>query len=335
MSSLPVVLYRYDASPFSHKIDNALLLKKIPHENVNVSSILPRPEITDYLGVTYRRIPILAIGNDVYCDTSIIVNALERRFPATDGYGTLFPPRKHGKNADTGLIKAFAKFYSDNTLFPPATNLIPWAKLPPAFLEDRSALRGAPIDLNALSANAGISQSVLSTHLLLVEEQLSDSREWLFDSELPSLSDISVHFVLAWAKSFDRKGNLFDIKRIPKTFQWIERLDQFLNKLKVAQTPPSKLDGLVAAQKIMSSSHESYSVVGFDSIEATRLGLKEGQMVQVTAEDNGCNYHTVGKLVALNREEVVLEVQGSKGLIRCHFPRLGFSIKTQSVGSKL
>lgn len=335
MRSLPVVLYRYDASPFSHKIDNALLLKNIPHEKVNVSSTLPRPEITDYLGITYRRIPILAIGNDVYCDTSIIVNAIERRFPAINGYGTLFPLGKHGKKADTGLIKAFAKFYGDNTLFPPATALIPWNKLSPAFLKDRGALRGAPIDLDALSNNVGISQSVLSTHLSLVEEQLSDSREWLFDSELPSLADISVHFVLVWAKSFDGKGSLFDVKRIPNTLQWINRLNEYLNKLKVAQTPPVNLDGLVAAQKIMSSSHESYSVVGFDSIEATRLGLKEGQKVQVTAEDNGRNYHTVGKLVALNREEIVLEVQGSKGLIRCHFPRLGFSIRTQTVGSKL
>ncbi|KAF8812403.1 hypothetical protein BYT27DRAFT_7239890 [Phlegmacium glaucopus] len=334
-SSIPVILYRYDASPFSHKIDNTLLLKRIPHEKVNVSPILPRPEITDYLGVIYRRIPILAIGNDVYCDTSVIVNALERRFPAANGYGTLFPPGKYGKNADTGLIKAFAKFYADNTLFPPATNLVPWDKLSPAFLKDRGALRGVPIDLNTLSTNARTSQSVLSTHLSLVEEQLSDSRDWLFDSELPSLADISVHFVLAWAKSFDRKGSLFDIKRIPNTLQWINRLNEFLNKQKVTQAPAVKLDGLVAAQKITSSSHEPYSVVGFDLTEASRLGLKDGHMVQVTAEDNARNYHTVGKLVALNREEIVLEVQGSKGLIRCHFPRLGFTIEAQSVGSKL
>jgi hypothetical protein len=71
---------------------------------------------------------------------SVIVNALERRFPATSGYGTLFPPGKYGKNADTGLIKAFAKFYGDNTLFPPATTLIPWDKLSPAFLADRGAV---------------------------------------------------------------------------------------------------------------------------------------------------------------------------------------------------
>ena len=40
---------------------------------------LPRPEVMDMLGIKYRRIPILAIGNDVYCDTSLIASALERR----------------------------------------------------------------------------------------------------------------------------------------------------------------------------------------------------------------------------------------------------------------
>lgn len=68
--------------------------------------------------------------------------------------------------------------------------------------------------------------------------------------------------------------------------QWINRLNKFLHKLKVTQALPVTLDGLAAAQKIVSSSHESYSVVGFDFIEATRLDLKGGQMVQVTAEDN-------------------------------------------------
>ncbi|KAF8165381.1 hypothetical protein B0H34DRAFT_236265 [Crassisporium funariophilum] len=334
MSTLPVILYRYDTSPFSHKIDNVLLLKRIPHQRVNVSPMLPRPEITDFLGIVYRRIPILAIGNDVYCDTSLIVSTLERRFPATNGHGTLFPAGKHGKGRDTGLIKAFSKFYADNTLFPPATNLIPWGKLPAAFLKDRSALRGAPINTEAMAANRGISESTLSTHMMLIEEQLSDSREWLFDTESPSLADISVHFVLAWGKSFRGTEALFDQGRIPLTMQWLNRVSAFINEQRENQAAPVKIHGLDAANKIVASTHEAYSVVGFDSIEAARLGVSEGGNVQVAPEDTGRAYPTIGKLVALNREEVVLEVQGSKGLVRCHFPRLGFSIRV-SQESKL
>lgn len=327
MSTAPIILYRYDASPFSHKIDNALALKRIIHDKVNVSPMLPRPEITERLGVIYRRIPILAIGNDVYCDTSLIVSVLERRFPPSQGYGTLFPKRKNGENADTGLIKAFSTFYAGSTLFPPTANLLPWDKIPETFLKDRSALRGAPIDTKAMAAHAPISKSTLSSHLLLVEEQLNDSREWLFDTELPSLADVSVHFVFAWGRSFKGTDSLFDAKRIPRTIQWIDRMTEFIKEQQASQRAPAKLHGLDAANKIISSSYEPYDVVGFDQVEASHLGVVLGDMVKIAPEDTGRGYPTIGKLVALNREETTLEICGSVGLIRCHFPRLGFSIK--------
>jgi hypothetical protein len=42
---------------------------------------------------------------------------------------------------------------------------------------------------------------------------------------------------------------------------------------------------------------------------------------------SGRNHPTVGKLVGLNKEEFVIEVKSSSGTVRCHFPRLGFTIK--------
>ena len=75
----------YAVSPFCKKIESALLLKGVPHHyvdvcivcflcnshftHVQVAPLLPRPEITDVLGIAYRRLPILAIGRDVYCDS--------------------------------------------------------------------------------------------------------------------------------------------------------------------------------------------------------------------------------------------------------------------------
>jgi hypothetical protein len=61
---------------------------------------------------------------------------LERRFAASSGYGTVFPLAKHGRGADTGLIKAFSKFYVD-TVFSASTGVLPWEKLSPAFVKDR------------------------------------------------------------------------------------------------------------------------------------------------------------------------------------------------------
>jgi len=102
---------------------------------------LPRPELSETMGVTYRRIPILAIGRDVYTDTSLIASTLERRYPASAGYGTLFPPRKGGGLSDTGMAKALAMHYFDRAVFPLAASSMPYNKFPEAFLKDRADVR--------------------------------------------------------------------------------------------------------------------------------------------------------------------------------------------------
>lgn len=109
--------------------------------------VLPRPDLADRLGVKYRLVPVLAIGRDVYCDSSLIADVLERRFPASEGYGTLFPKRAGGGKADTGLIKAFAMTYADRTLGTLGGQTLPYQKFTPEFLKDRSAVRAPPPDL--------------------------------------------------------------------------------------------------------------------------------------------------------------------------------------------
>lgn len=122
-------------------------------------------------------------------------------------------------------------------------------------------------------------------------------------------------------------------------------MTEFIKKQQASQRAPTKLHGHDAAKKIVSSTYEPYDVVGFDKTEASRLGVAMGDVVKIAPDDTGkCltfpsrgvdiqtgslgrGYPTIGKLVALNREEFTLEIRGSAGLIRCHFPRLGFYIK--------
>ncbi len=89
---------------------------------------LPRPEVIELLGIGYRRIPLLAIGNDVYCDTALIVPQLEKRVPPSAEYTSVFPPRKDGGKVDSGIIKAFAMSYGDRTLFPMGGAILPYAR---------------------------------------------------------------------------------------------------------------------------------------------------------------------------------------------------------------
>ncbi|KAG7449324.1 uncharacterized protein BT62DRAFT_945497, partial [Guyanagaster necrorhizus] len=326
MSELPsVVVYRYDASPFSVKVDNVLLLKNVPHHKVNVASLLPRPEIKDLLGLGYRRIPVLAIGNDVYCDTSLICSALERRFPTTKDYGTIFPPRKQGGSPDTTLIKTFTKNYVDSVVFPLAPPLLPWEKFPEAFIRDRSSMSG-PISVPAMVAARGRCLSLLSAHLALTEEQLCDGREWLFDTTSPSLADISLHVVYSWVKSFRRLETkaLFDEHKFPHVINWLSRMTNHLDTLRTQFGVP-KFQGEEAATSISASPHEPYDVVGFDAADGARLGFQPGDLISIAPDDTGRNFPTIGKLVGLNSEELVIETEGKFGIIRCHFPRIGFT----------
>ncbi|KAK0468457.1 uncharacterized protein EV420DRAFT_467657 [Desarmillaria tabescens] len=326
MSEPPsVVIYRYDASPFSVKVDNVLLLKNIPHHKVNVASLLPRPEITELLGLGYRRIPVLAIGNDVYCDTSLICSVLERKFPTTTGHGTLFPPRKQGGSLDTTLIKIYTKHYVDSIVFSLAVPLLPWEKFPEAFIKDRSSMLG-PISVPVLAATRGRYLSLLSAHLALTEEQLHDGREWLFDTTSPSLADISLHVVYSWVKSFrtPETQTLFDEQKFPYVIKWLSRMTNHLDTLRTRFDVP-RLQGEEAASSISASFHEPYDTVGFDAADGARLGFQPGDLISIAPDDTARKYPTVGQLVGLNSEEFVIETKGKFGIIRCHFPRIGYT----------
>ncbi|KAE9410458.1 hypothetical protein BT96DRAFT_953057 [Gymnopus androsaceus JB14] len=275
--------HSYDSSPFSIKIDNILLLKNIPHSTVQVSPVLPRPEITVLL----------------------IASALERRFPAAQGFGTIFPAKNHGGSPDTGLLKAFTKYYADTVLFAPGVGLLPWDRIPESFLNDRRIA------------------------MALIDEQLQDGREWLFDTKLPSLVDIGVEFIYSWVRGFQNTASLFDSSKSPYALKWLERMDKFLKAAQKNFSSPKALSGADAARLIANSPHEPYDVVGFNADEAKRLKVVQGQMVTIIPDDTGPNFATTGKLVALNHEEFVIETKATElnAIFRIHFPRLGFTPK--------
>lgn len=91
-SNTPLVtLFGYDSSTFTLKVRLALRLKQIPYTFVAVPTMMPRPLLRENFHLTYRKIPVLAIGKEIYCDSSIILEALEHFFPESEGYQSLYP----------------------------------------------------------------------------------------------------------------------------------------------------------------------------------------------------------------------------------------------------
>lgn len=146
---------------------------------------LPREDLSA-LGVKYRRIPVMSIGRDIYCDTRLILQKLEERFPA-GALGASEPDQKAVErllekwNIESGVFVRAAQS------LPPDMPLLKDTK----FTRDREEYTGrswAKADIARMRPEA-------LAHLreafdLLETGLLADGREWVLKTEKPSLADI-------------------------------------------------------------------------------------------------------------------------------------------------
>ena len=75
-----IILHHYDVSPFSEKVRLLLGLKQLAWKSVIQPVIMPKPDLIPLTG-GYRRIPVMQIGADVFCDSQVILAEIERRAP--------------------------------------------------------------------------------------------------------------------------------------------------------------------------------------------------------------------------------------------------------------
>ena len=62
-------------SPYGQKTKLLLTAAGVNFQRCDQPLVLPRKDL-EALGITYRRIPVFAIGKDVYCDSSLIFDVI-------------------------------------------------------------------------------------------------------------------------------------------------------------------------------------------------------------------------------------------------------------------
>src|SRR5579872_6452605 len=87
-----LILHHYPGSPFAEKIRLIMGYKKLSWKSVIIPRIMPKPDVVALTG-GYRRTPILQLGCDIFCDTALIAEMLERAAPAPP----LYPPALAGQ----------------------------------------------------------------------------------------------------------------------------------------------------------------------------------------------------------------------------------------------
>ena len=305
-----LILHHYPSSPFAEKIRLVLGYKNLAWKSVVIPQIMPKPDVQALTG-GYRKTPILQIGADIYCDTSLICDVLEHLAPTP----SLYP--EPGK----GLARTLAQ-WADSTLFwaAMAYNLGPkgaadmFGNTPPevakAFSDDRRARSGSMTRLRPADAAAAY-----KSYLRRLSDMLDDQPFLL--GAVPTVADFACYHPLWFTRTRTPSvAGILDLT--PAVVDWMARM---------AAIGHGTMEKFNAADAIAVAAASTPHTLLTDSTFQDDHGIALGSLVTVAAESFGPEA-TEGELVAATRTHYTLRrIDERAGTVHVHFPRIGYVLK--------
>jgi len=305
-----LILHHYPSSPFAEKIRLVLGYKNLAWKSVVIPQIMPKPDVQALTG-GYRKTPILQIGADIYCDTSLICDVLEHLAPTP----SLYP--EPGK----GLARTLAQ-WADSTLFwaAMAYNLGPkgaadmFGNTPPevakAFSDDRRAMSGSMTRLRPADAAAAY-----KSYLRRLSDMLDDQPFLL--GAVPTVADFACYHPLWFTRTRTPSvAGILDLT--PAVVDWMARM---------AAIGHGTMEKFNAADALAVAAASTPHTLLTDSTFQDDHGIALGSLVTVAAESFGPEA-TEGELVAATRTHYTLRrIDERAGTVHVHFPRIGYVLK--------
>ncbi|KKZ59040.1 hypothetical protein EMCG_00908 [[Emmonsia] crescens] len=286
---------------------------------------MPRPDL-HALGVQYRRVPVMSVGKDIYCDSRLILQKLEELYP--EGGYRLGATDPEGQ----AIERMLENWTVDGGVFARACQLVPSAVIlaaHPNFIRDREDASGLSFRKEDLLKNRPDGMIHIKQAFEFLETTLlADGRDWLRNTDNPSLADIHAIWPLDWVDGLDGAldRDIFTEARYPKVFAWMARFRKTAAEATSAlPTKPQTLSGEQVLESLIAADfvEPEGNVDKYDALK-----FQKGQDVVVWPTDNGYNYKDSGELVALTPQEVVVQrkVMDNRTAVRIHFPRTNFRI---------
>ncbi|MCA3721507.1 glutathione S-transferase family protein [Phenylobacterium sp.] len=297
---MDLILHHYDPSPFSEKVRKVFGMTGQAWSSVLTPNMMPKPDLTPLTG-GYRRAPVLQIGADVYCDSMVILDELQRRTPLPGDRG-LPGLRGIGLWADRLFFQATVP-----VIFGEMGHLTP-----KAFIADREKLSGRPFDVEAMAQAAGPMRVQWRGHASWIDHALGDAP--FLAGEAPGLADAS-----AWMNIWWLKGALPDT--YARLTAGLERLEAWRGRMAaIGQGTRTEITGAAALD--IARAAEPAPAPDHDPDDA--LGLSPGDPVVVMADDYGRD-PIAGTLVAAGPSRLILARETPDlGRLHLHFPRVGY-----------
>jgi len=272
--------------------------------------MLPKPDVIALTG-GYRRAPMMQIGSDIYCDTALIADVLERIQPTPSLY-----PQAHAASARIFAAWADQHWFSAGVGFamqPEGFNSM-FERYSPehraAFIEDRKAFRrGAP------RMALHVATALLSRHLGNVEQQLSDGRSFLLGSDV-TIADFSFFHPLWFIQRASAVSGF--LTSYPRTMQWMQRIAAIGHG---TPTPLSSSEAIAIARGGVTAPLRT------EALQAPGP-CPVGARITVAPTDYGID-PVAGELVAeYTNEWIVKRTDSRAGTVNMHFPRMGYQIES-------
>lgn len=301
-----LILHHYPESPFSEKVRAIFGAKDLAWRSLQVSMVMPRPATIALTG-GYRRIPVLQVGADVYCDTALIAEYLDDK-----GSGPSLYPQGHALAAQT-LAR-----WVDTELFWAAVTLRFLPENMGSFFADPASAQAFAEDRANFAAGAQVrrpsvdeARARYARFLAEMETQLGDGRPYLFGAEW-SVADFAIYHMLWFIHAGGGMADWLASRR--QASAWMQRMHTFAEHRGEAISAEEALAIAQAADPL--------PVEPFSDLP----GIGPGAGVKVAPVDYGI-MPSHGTLLRCDTDTIVIRREHAlTGAVNVHFPRHGFGV---------
>lgn len=304
-----LIFHHYANSPFSEKIRLIFGFKKLAWKSVFIPPVMPKPKLTALTG-GYRRTPVLQIGADIYCDSALIADVLERIAPTP----SLYPVEQEGAArilaqwADSTLFWTTIAYVFQPVAIPHLLGPLTPEQVK-AFGADRAAMRG-----NAPRMPVQEATGHLREYLRRLENMLRGDRPFLLGSQ-PGIADFSVYHCMWFIQLAKPLAGILDAT--PCLRSWIERMAAF------GHGQPEKMDADVALEIACCSTAGNDESRPFVDTH----GVARGERVAIMPTDYALDPVEGELAISADNEFAVRRTDPLAGEVVVHFPRIGFQLK--------
>lgn len=233
-----IILHHYAGSPFAEKVRRVLAFKALPWRSVEVSVTMPRPDLTELTG-GYRRVPVLQIGADIFCDTNLMMRVLEEVKPEP----TLYP------DGSDALSYALSNWFEPRmflhvspTRFQAPDDMAALSAAaadPVRFAKDRGPFMAPLMDTRTMGEKLPAALRHLRSHTQFLDRQLAASGAFLCGNQ-PCHADFSAYHALAWLRT--EPNRLKDVTQSAAIDAWLDRIAAMSGPHPQSMTPGDALE---------------------------------------------------------------------------------------------